>query len=363
MRVPFNQLRTLHVDHREALVSAMADVLDSGWFVLGHQVERFEREFATYCGTPHCVGLGNGSDALELALKALGVVAGDRVATVANAGSYASSAILACAARPLFVDIEDGHLQLDAKALDEALAQRPRALVVTHLYGRLADIETIVARCHAAGVPVIEDCAQAHGARRNGRTAGSFGDIGCYSFYPTKNLGALGDAGAVVTRDSALAGRVRQLREYGWGDKYCVQLSGGRNSRLDEMQAALLSVQLPLLDARNTRRRQIAALYRDGLANPSIRPLERGDDDDVVHLYVVRCQQRERLQAHLLSRGVQSMVHFPVADHRQPGFGACDDKSRLPVTERACSEVLSLPCHPALTDADVFHVITACNDY
>lgn len=363
MRVPFNQLLSLHAAQRDALAEALIAVLDSGWFVLGPQVERFEADFAAFCGTPHCVGVGNGSEALELALRALGVVAGDRVATVANAGYYASTAILACGARPLFVEIEERHLNLDPQALEAVLLQRPRALVVTHLYGQLAEIEAIVARCHAADVPVIEDCAQAHGARRGGRMAGSFGALGCFSFYPTKNLGALGDGGAVVTRDSALAERVRQLRQYGWGDKYSVELSGGRNSRLDEMQAAVLNVELPLLDDRNARRRQIAAQYKAGLNHPAIRPLQRGSDDDVVHLYVVCCEERDRLQQHLASRGVQSAVHFPIADHRQRALLASNETPDLPLTERACAEVLSLPCHPALNDAEIQHVIAACNDF
>ncbi len=363
MRVPFNQLQALHMSHRESLAKALLDVLDSGWFVLGPQVQRFERDFAGYCGVPHCIGVGNGSEALELALRALGVGAGDRVATVANAGYYACTAILACAARPLFVEIEDRHLQLDPQALDAVLRQRPRALVVTHLYGQLAAVESIVARCHAAGVPVIEDCAQAHGARRGGRLAGSFGDLGCFSFYPTKNLGALGDGGAVVTLDQALADRVRQLRQYGWGDKYSVELGGGRNSRLDELQAAVLNVELPLLDARNERRRQIAALYSEGINHPAIRLQQRGGDEDVVHLFVLRCQQRDRLQQHLARCGVQAVVHFPIPDHRQLALPSNDDAPNLPTTERACAEVLSLPCHPALTDAEVQHVIAACNHF
>jgi len=363
MHVPFNQLQVLHAARRATLANAMLAVLDSGWFVLGPNVERFEAEFATYCGTTHCVGVGNGSDALELALKSLGVGSEDQVATVANAGYYASTAILACGATPLYVDVEDEHLQLDPAALDAALRLRPRALVVTHLYGRLAAIEAIVARCHAAGVPVIEDCAQAHGARRGGRVAGSFADLGCYSFYPTKNLGALGDGGAVVSNSAELAARVGQLRQYGWGDKYSVELAGGRNSRLDELQAAVLRVELPELDARNARRRAIAAQYLAGLQHSAIRPLARGGEDDVVHLFVIRTAQRDRLQHHLTRCGVQSVVHFPIADHHQRAALSDGATPALPVSARACAEVLSLPCHPALSDADVQHVITACNAF
>lgn len=378
MQIPLNQLGALHSAQRDALASAMLEVLDSGWFVLGPQVERFERAFADYCGVSHCIGVGNGSDALELAMRALGVGPGDRVATVANAGFYASAAIIACGAQPLFVEIDDQQLQINPVALDHVLQQEPRAVVVCHLFGRLAPIEDIVDRCRRAGVAVIEDCAQAHGARRNGRAAGSFGDLGCFSFYPTKNLGALGDGGAVVTGRADLAERLRCLRQHGWRDKYTVAVGGGRNSRLDALQAALLGVQLPLLDERNARRRQIASLYSNGIDHPQISPLSRGAEDDVVHLYVVRSRQRDQLQRHLADRGVHSDVHFPLPDHHQPVMaadGASDASGRassaaqhtgapsLPVTERACREVLSLPCHPALDDAQVHHIIEACNDF
>ena len=374
MPIPMNQLGALHSVQREALAGAMLEVLDSGWFVLGPQVERFEQAFADYCGVANCVGVGNGSDALELAMRALGIGVGDRVASVANAGFYASAAIIACGAQPLFVEVDEQQLQLDPTALEQVLAQQPKAVVVCHLFGRLAPVEDIVDRCRRAGVAVIEDCAQAHGARRNGRAAGSFGDIGCFSFYPTKNLGALGDGGAVVTDSAALADHLRCLRQHGWRDKYSVEIGGGRNSRLDALQAALLGVQLPLLDERNARRREIAAVYSNGIDHPCISPLPRGAEDDVVHLYVVRSPQRDRLQQHLADRGVHSDVHFPLPDHHQPvmlALGARDAISgaqqqvapSLPITERACREVLSLPCHPALGDAPIRHIIDACNDF
>ncbi len=363
MRVPFNQLTALHGGRREVLAGALLGVLDGGWFVLGPQVERFEHAFAASCGVSHCIGVGNGSDALALALRALGVGPGDAVATVANAGYYASAAILACAATPRYADVEPARLLLDPAELDRVLAQRPKALVATHLYGQLADIETIAARCRAAGVALVEDCAQAHGARRGGRVAGAFGDIGCYSFYPTKNLGALGDGGALVTADGALAARLRALRQYGWSGKYQVDLPGGCNSRLDELQAAVLNAELPLLDSRNARRREIGRRYLDGLRHPAVTPLARGADDDVFHLFVVRCARRDDLRAHLAAHGVQSEVHYPIADHRQHGRTHPGASPALPQTERACTEVLSLPCHPALTDAEVDHVVAACNAF
>ncbi|MCG6117972.1 MAG: DegT/DnrJ/EryC1/StrS family aminotransferase [Aquimonas sp.] len=363
MRVPFFPLARLHADRREALAGAMLEVLDSGWFVLGPQVERFERDFAAYCGLPHCIGVGNGSDALVLALRALGVGPGDRVATVANAAAYSSVAIHACGAEPLFVDIEPERLLMSLASVEQALAQRPKVLVATHLYGQLCAIEAIAERCRAAGVALIEDCAQAHGARRGGRLAGAFGDIGCYSFYPTKNLGALGDGGALVTADAALARRLRALRQYGWTDKYRIEHPGGCNSRLDELQAAVLNAELPLLDGRNARRRAIAARYLAEIAHPAIAPIARGGQDDVFHLFVLRCAHRDALRAHLTEHGVQTDIHYPLPDHRQPGLQDAGAMPALPETERACAEVLSLPCHPVLTDAEIAHVIAACNAF
>lgn len=353
----FDAARVL-APQRAAIDAAIAAVLDSGRFILGGALERFERAFADYCGVAHCVGVASGSDALELALRALGVVAGDAVVTVANAGGYASHAIRACGARPLYAEIDPATLLLDPAALPPLLARRPRALVLTHLYGRLAAVETIAAACAAHGVALVEDCAQAHGAQREGRRAGSFGAIGCFSFYPTKNLGALGDGGALVCDDPALAERLRALRQYGWGSKYRVDLAGGRNSRLDELQAAILAVRLGTLDADNARRRMIVRRYDAALAGSATQILAgRGGDDDVGHLYVLRSRDREALRAHLASAGIDSEIHYPIPDHRQPAWS--DPDLVLEHSERACAEVLSLPCHPALADAEIGQVIDA----
>jgi dTDP-4-amino-4,6-dideoxygalactose transaminase len=233
-------------------------------------------------------------------------------------------------------------------------------VIATHLYGRLADMEALASALAGRGVALIEDCAQAHGARREGRRAGSFGDIGCFSFYPTKNLGALGDGGALTTRDAAIAGRLRQLRQYGWDRKYHVALAGGRNSRLDEIQAAVLRVRLPLVDGENARRRSIVAAYAAEIRHPGICVPAPAGEDCVAHLAVVRCTRRDSLQRHLEVHGVGSDVHYPFADHLQPIMGS-RERPPLPVTERACAEVLTLPCFPAMSDAEAAHVIAACN--
>ncbi len=283
--------------------------------------------------------------------------------TVANAGGYASTAIRACGAIARYVEIDADTLLIDPAALASVLAERPDAVIVTHLYGCLAAIERIVADCALLGVPVIEDCAQAHGALRAARRAGSFGAIGCFSFYPTKNLGALGDGGALVTGDPAVAARVRALRQYGWSAKYRVDLDHGRNSRLDELQAAILSAKLPRLDQDNQRRREIAHAFDRGIRNHRVRCLPgRHGGDDATHLYVLRCTRRDALGAHLAALGIDSDVHYPLPDHLQPAWRAPQPPT-LPATEAAAAEVLSLPCHPALTDEEVGRVIDAVNAF
>lgn len=343
--------------------AAIDRVLASGRLVLGPEVAAFEHAFAELCGVAHGIGVASGSDALELALRALAVGCGDRVLCVANAGGYASHAIAACGAVPVYVDIDPVNMLMDPAAAEQGLRDKPKALVLTHLYGQLAPVEEIAALCAAHGVALVEDCAQAHGASRNGRRAGSFGDIGCFSFYPTKNLGAMGDGGAVVTHSEERAGCLRELRQYGWRGKYTVARAGGRNSRLDELQAAILNVKLRGLLADNARRRAIAARYSSELRSAAVSMSARGSgEDDVAHLLVLRCTRRDALQAHLARHGIDSDVHYPIPDHWQPAWRRATPPS-LPMTEQAASEVLSLPCHPALTDEEVERVIKAVNDF
>jgi len=356
-------LRRQLAPHADALEAKVIEVMRRGRYILGEEVIGFEREFADYCGVPHALGVANCTDALELALRTLHVGAGDRVVTVANAGGYTSTATLAIGAEPLYVDIDPRTLQFDLGRVRAALSTAPRALVLTHLYGRLGRVPEAVEAARAAGVPVIEDCGQAHGARIGGTCAGGFGDIGCFSFYPTKNLGALGDGGALTLRDPVLAERAKRLRQYGWQGKYTTVDLGGRNSRLDEIQAAALRVRLPHLDAENAARRRIARRYLDGIRNAAITLPSRGDLDDIFHLFVVRCAQRTTLRAALSQAGIASDVHFPIPDHRQPALAARYPGLSLPETERAADEVLSLPCHPFLTDAETALVIDCCNRF
>lgn len=356
MQVPFNdlsrQLRTLG----PALSSAMDEVLASGWYVMGPQHDAFQTEFAEYAGVAHCCGVGNGTDALEIALRALDCSHGDEVVTAANAGGYTTTATLLVGATPVFADVDPATQLVTAAAIEPLLSSKTKAIVVTHLFGKLADIEPIVSLAASHGVSVIEDCAQAHGAERAGRRAGSFGDVATFSFYPTKNLGALGDGGAIVTDSDSIASAVRELRQYGWADKYDAVTPLGRNSRLDEVQAAVLRVKLPLLDAWNARRREIAERYRAAAQGTDLALLPAGADS-VAHLCVGLHPDRDRFRERLAREGVSSAIHYPTPDHCQPALAGIQWRSAgLPVTESSVGRVVSLPCFPELEDSEVDYV-------
>ena len=314
--IPFNDLNRTPAALRADLAASVQRVFDRGWYILGPEVAAFEGEFAAYCGTAHCLSVANGTDALEIALRALGVGPGDRVATVANAGGYASTAIRAAGARPLYVDIDPVSMNLSPGSLAAALDREVRAVIATHLYGRMAHLPALLEVTGRAGLPLIEDCAQAHGAAIAGRKAGSWGAMGCFSFYPTKNLGACGDGGAITTGDPALAARVKGLRQYGWTSKYH-SAEYGRNSRMDEMQAAILRARLPLLDGGNRRRREIAARYSASLAGSRIACPPASGEESVAHLYVIRAAHRDTVRAELEAAGISTEIHYPVPDHWQ----------------------------------------------
>lgn len=349
--------------HNEALVSelltAAKAVVEGGWYVLGGHVAEFEKEFAAYCGVEHCVSVANGTDALELALRALGVGDGDHIATVANAGGYSTAAIHAVNAVPVYVDVDPESLLLSLEHLRSLIGADVKAIIVTHLYGRAAQVDDVMRLAVSYGIPVIEDCAQAHGAMIGGRRVGSVGAIGCFSFYPTKNLGALGDGGALTTNDDGIAGRLRMLRQYGWQSKYEISLPGGRNSRLDELQASFLRVKLPHLDRWNARRYEISRRYVDDIRHPLIRlPSIPPEGAYVGHLFVMRTPRRRELKEYLLAHGIMCDVHYPVPDYKQPAHASNFAGLVLPQTEAACAEVLTLPCFPEMTDAEVETVVS-----
>lgn len=359
-----NDLSARVVKHQAPIKAAIDRVIGSGWFVLGPEVRQFETSFAAFLGASHCVSLANGTDAIELALKAMGLGSGDGVATAANAGMYTSTAILALGAEPYFMDVDLGSRGVTLSEVKRAIDAGVKAVVVTHLYGlAVPEIEQIAQYCSEKGVMLLEDCAQAHGASVNGKRAGTFGDAASFSFYPTKNLGALGDGGAVVTSTPKIAEKLGLLRQYGWSSKYKVETACARNSRLDEMQAAILSVFLPDLDAANARRREIAARYSTLIRHSDVLAPQPGGPEYVAHLYVVRSSRRDALRDYLRSVDIASEVHYPIPDHRQPIFADRFAAIRLENTERLAEEILTLPCYPEMSDEAVDRVIAAVNGW
>jgi dTDP-4-amino-4,6-dideoxygalactose transaminase len=343
--------------------AAVARVLQSGWYILGQEVRAFEAEFARWLGTAAAIGCGNGTDALAIALRALEVGPGASVVTVSHTAVATVAAIEMVGATPVLIDIEPDYYTMDPRELAEVLAHPPsgippiRAVIPVHLYGQPAALPPIIAACRQYGVPVIEDCAQAHGATLEGAKVGTFTEIATFSFYPTKNLGALGDGGMLTTRDAQLGAEIAALRQYGWKTHY-VSDAVGVNSRLDEMQAAILRVKLAHLDAQNARRRALAAAYNEALRGKSLAPIERPGAGHVYHLYVLRSPERTGLQARLREAGIGTGIHYATPVHLQPAY-----RDRIPLgpagcrtTEAAADQVLSLPMYPELTDPQVAHI-------
>lgn len=344
--------------------AAVARALESGWYILGGEGRAFEEEFSAWLGAGKTVGCGNGTDAIALALRGLGIGPGCAVATVSHTAVATVAAIEMVGATPLLIDIDPVHYTLDPAALADALAHPPaglppvRAVILVHLYGQPGDILAIRDLCRQHGLALIEDCAQAHGARQDGQRVGTFGDAATFSFYPTKNMGALGDGGAVVMHDTSQATEVAALRQYGW-HKHYISDSAGVNSRLDELQAAILRVKLKHIDAQNARRQAIAAAYDAALeGSVLIRPARRPGADHVFHLYVVRSAERDALQGRLREAGIGSGIHYPAPVHLQPAYDGrvAMGPTGLGQTERASREVLSLPLYPELTDEQVARV-------
>lgn len=360
--IPQSNPKAAWLERREAINTAIQRVLESGWYILGREVEAFENEFAAVMGAAWSVGVANGTDAIEIALRALGIQSGDRVATVSHTAVATVAAIARIGAVPILVDVDPHRYTMDPESL-EALMRSPagmgvKAVVVVHLYGQPADMTAILPLARAYGLAVVEDCAQAHGALLEGRPVGSWGDLGCFSFYPTKNLGALGDGGAVTGTDAGLLEQVQQLRIYGWRARY-VSEQFGVNSRLDELQAAILRVGLAHLDQDNERRRAIAARYDRGLAEIGLDiPWQDPRAKHVFHQYVIAIDDRDGFQERLKSLGVGSLIHYPKAVHQQPAY---DDPALRPValahTERLVGRILSLPMYPQLSNDEVGQVM------
>lgn len=352
-----------HVElHRQAIDAAISKVLTSGWVILGPQVKNFEERFAKYVGVDRAVSLANGTDAIELSLRAVGIQSGDIVATVANAGMYTTTALMAIGAKPFFLDVDLETKVTTFAECERAINAGVKAIVVTHLYGKaLPEIKKIASVCKAKNIPLIEDCAQCHGAKVDGQMTGSFGDIASFSFYPTKNLGALGDGGAIATNNGNLADTVARLRQYGWAAKYEVAAAGASNSRLDEIQASILIEFLPLLDSWNKRRREIAELYTQMIKNPAIELPKFIGEEYVGHLYVIRTSKPEDLREYLKGKKIASEIHYPIPDYRQPVFGDIYKAMSLVNTDLLAKSILTLPCYPEMTNEEVKLVAEAVN--
>lgn len=353
-----------YLAHRAEIDKAVRRVLDSGWYVLGKEVEAFETAFAGYLAGGHAVGVGSGTDAVCLALRACGIGPSDEVITVAHTAVATVAAIIMAGATPVFADIEPDTCTLDPAQLPALLTEKTRAILPVHLYGQPTDMAPILAFARQHHLRVIEDCAQCAGAEVEGQKAGTLGDMGCFSFYPTKNLSACGDGGMVVTQDLALAERLRHLRQYGW-DKAKLSQEAGVNSRLDELQAAILNVKLRYLDEDNAQRAVLADRYDRELAETGWRlPVRRAGCSHVFHLYVVRSPWRDALRVHLQSQGIQALVHYPVPAHLQPAYaGYAPEVGRLPNTERAAAEVVSLPIYPEMEPGEQQQVIDAVRTF
>lgn len=358
MHVPFLDLVRLHQSIREPLDAAYRRVMDSGWFIMGPELEAFEAEFAQYCEVKHCVGVGNGLDALHLLLRAYGIGPGDEVIVPSNTFIATWLAVTQCGATPVPVEPDVNTHNIDPALIAAAITSHTRAILPVHLYGQPADMDSINEVAAKHGLIVIEDAAQAQGARYKGRRVGSLGHAAGTSFYPGKNLGALGDGGAVLTNDDAIADKVRLLRSYGSKVKYQHDLAG-YNSRLDEMQAAFLRVKLAMLDDWNARRREIADQYSALLANANIvLPHVPEYAEPVWHLYVIRSKQRDALKTHLENQGVSTVIHYPIPPHRQVCYHGYDSQTQ-PIAEMLAGEVLSLPMLSALNTHDVACVAAA----
>jgi dTDP-4-amino-4,6-dideoxygalactose transaminase len=373
--IPQANPRANYLAHKDQIDAAIARILDSGVYILGQEVANFEREFAAYIGVGYAIGVGSGTEALNIALRACGIGRGHLVITAAHTAVATVAAIELCGATPLLVDIDPITFTIDPNRVEDTLREfanskqsaingRPKAIVPVHLYGHPADIESIVSIAHRYELRVIEDCAQSHGAMYLGRKSGAWGDMAAFSFYPTKNLGALGDGGMIVTSDSELEERARLLREYGWRDRHVSEFPG-LNSRLDALQAAILQVKLQFLDQENGKRRILAGIYDNALRGSSVKlPKCCPKVLHVYHQYVVRCPQRDSLRAFLRERAIGTSIHYPVAVHQQFAYrGRVSSTRSLDHSEAAASQVLSLPMYPELPAEHAEAVTEAISSY
>jgi dTDP-4-amino-4,6-dideoxygalactose transaminase len=345
--------------YQTEIEEAVLKVMRGNRFILGDEVEALEQEFASYIKTSEAVGVANGTDAIELALRALDIGAGDEVITVSHTAVATVAAIESTGAIPILVDVEPKFYTLNALQLEEVITPKTKAIIAVHLYGQPADLDSIALLCKAHKLYLIEDCAQAHGAQYKGKRVGSIGDVGCFSCYPTKNLGAIGDAGLITTNDTGLAMKIRKLREYGWNRRSSEY--AGRNSRLDEIQAAVLRVKLKHLDADNNKRRFLASCYNEQLFGLAIQlPNIRCEVESVYHLFVIQVEEQHKLIEHLLNQGIQAGIHYPIPVHLQPAYkNRISTAKNMNITESLATTIVSLPMYPELSNENVVKICNA----
>jgi len=364
LSIPLIDPRASYLDCKEEIDAAIARVMESGRYILGQEVAAFEHEFAAYIGVQYGIGVGSGTEALHIALKACGIQPGDEVITVSHTAVATVAAIQLCGARPILVDIDPQTFVIDANRIERAITSRTKVIIPVHLYGNVADMQSIRSIADRHGLRIVEDCAQSHGATYGGQKSGALGNIAAFSFYPTKNLGALGDAGMVVTNDPDLSDRVRLLREYGWRQRYVSEIPG-LNSRLDELQAAILSVKLKHLEQWNEERRKKAKIYTGMLAPLGIVcPSEGLGVKHVYHLYVIRTRERDALQVFLKKKGIQTLIHYPVPIHLQKAYKDLGyHHGDLPLTEQCSLEILSLPFSPGVRESEMEEVANGIRSF
>ena len=364
MKVPFLDLRREYKTLKKDIDSALSRVVSSGNYILGQEVQEFEKTFAKYIGVKYAIGVGSGTEALQLALLASGVKSGDEVITAANTCGPTISAIMAAGAVPVLIDVDPQNYCLNVSEVARKITRKTKAIVPVHLYGQVVDLNPIMDLSKQYSVSIIEDCAQAHGARYKTKKAGSIGDAGAFSFYPTKNMGAFGDGGIITTNSRDLANKCRLLRNYGQKNRYEHELAGF-NSRLDELQAAILRIKLGKLDEWNMRRREIAKKYNYGIDNPNISlPIEMSYAYHIYHLYVIRVKSRKTFMSFLAKYGISTLIHYPIPMHRQRFYiELINKRDHFPVADELATQIISLPLYPYLKEEEVNHIIKVVNSY
>lgn len=360
--IPYENLKRLNAPFEDEFKNKFNEVLDKGHYILGHQLETFEQEFAAYHSAKYCVGISNGLDAIILAIKALNLPPESEVIVPSNTYIATIMAVIACGLTPVMVDPDISTYNIDPEKIEQAITRNTRVLLIVHLYGKCCDMDSIMHIKQKHDLYLIEDCAQAHGATYKGKLAGTFGEFGAFSFYPTKNLGALGDAGGIICNDEAHKNTLIQLRNYGSDRKYYNDIIG-YNNRLDEMQAAFLSVKLKYLDTMNAHRNKLANLYLNNLPDKYILPVKDADYYDVYHIFNIRHPERDTLQAYLLDKGIGTVIHYPVAPHRQKALKSVFIGKDFPVSDEIHNTTLSLPCSFCHTETEIMQVIEALNNY